>query len=659
MAENTQPQQRLRMVNIIGPEGTVIASGVLISPNAEDVTVKNQVGQGTDVSANLKDFLFQKFSSTTETNDEDTVTIRTVGDGYFSIDPSKISILQSWSDYQNLNKKRLVGLYGKDENNNIIYIADFLSGIENLDPTLAQFETTDTGANITAVKNEYDFNGYTPVTGVDENDVLNEGQAVSAEAQAAEFMASFGNSSFWQQIIDREIDNKNRLLGLYDADGNVVGYFEPTAQNIEAIKSAYNLETNKEAYDLVIDLGKKSLYQHLVELNNFWQDLPFEEYNKDESGVNIATKYDIDGLSWVVIPTIDYSLDFSLSANGNLVVTRNKLTRQNVILPSTINGRPVTSIASDTFKEDSLLTGVWNSTVGNSQPIQIDEIGKQAFFECTALEWIRLNNVKKIGSQAFSGCTSLSSVSLDNIEIIKDRAFAGCVNLTEITIPGSCTTLQKYAFKGCTSLVSITIDNGIASIGESAFAYCDNLANVTIPDSVTSVGNSAFEGCKIAKATIPALAVSAIPQNDLKEVVITSGTIGISAFSYCSSLTSVTIGNNVTSIDNEAFRFCTSLTSVTIGNGVTSIGTYAFHNCSSLTSVTIGSGVTRIGELAFWKIGNEATIILLGTEPPMISSDTFYSDYLEKIIVPKGCKEKYIERTNWANLAEKIQEAVE
>ncbi|MDB4797495.1 leucine-rich repeat domain-containing protein, partial [bacterium] len=35
----------------------------------------------------------------------------------------------------------------------------------------------------------------------------------------------------------------------------------------------------------------------------------------------------------------------------------------------------------------------------------------------------------------------------------------------------------------------------------------------------------------------------------------------------------------------RAFRFCTSLTSITIGNGVTSIGYQAFYGCTSLTSI--------------------------------------------------------------------------
>jgi len=81
------------------------------------------------------------------------------------------------------------------------------------------------------------------------------------------------------------------------------------------------------------------------------------------------------------------------------------------------------------------------------------------------------------------------------------------------------------------------------------------------------------------------------------EYFVTS--IGSYAFSYCSGLTSVTIGNSVTSIGNYAFENCSGLTSVTIGNSVTSIGNYAFNECSKLTSITIPSSVMSIGESAF------------------------------------------------------------
>ena len=86
--------------------------------------------------------------------------------------------------------------------------------------------------------------------------------------------------------------------------------------------------------------------------------------------------------------------------------------------------------------------------------------------------------------------------------------------------------------------------------------------------------------------------------------------IGKFAFSYCTSIKSVTIPEGVTSIELDAFGNCTSLESVTIPDSVTAIGAEAFYNCTNLKNVTIPEGVTDIGSFAFYKCKNLKSVII-------------------------------------------------
>ena len=113
-----------------------------------------------------------------------------------------------------------------------------------------------------------------------------------------------------------------------------------------------------------------------------------------------------------------------------------------------------------------------------------------------------------------------------------------------------------------------------------------------------------------------------------------SGITAVGGFSGKSSLVSVNIASDVTSISNEAFRNCTGLASITIGSGVTSIGDYAFYGCTSLSSFTISNYVTYLGYYAFYGCTTIASITI-GSSVTYIRDYAFYGcTNLTSITIP-------------------------
>ena len=133
------------------------------------------------------------------------------------------------------------------------------------------------------------------------------------------------------------------------------------------------------------------------------------------------------------------------------------------------------------------------------------------------------------------------------------------------------------------------------------------VTKIIVPDYVTGISKGVFAGCNsLSVIGVPFLdgdlstLFSADPPSSLKSITITGGAIAYGAFENCDNITSVILGDKVTTIEATAFLSCDELTSVIIGNGVTSIGGSAFKNCYRLSSITIGNSVTAIGDYAFY-----------------------------------------------------------
>ncbi len=156
---------------------------------------------------------------------------------------------------------------------------------------------------------------------------------------------------------------------------------------------------------------------------------------------------------------------------------------------------------------------------------------------------------------------------------------------------------------------------------DCAFYGCSSLTSITIPNGVTSIGNATFSGCSsLMSITLPNSVTS----------------IGNATFSGCSSLMSITLPNSVTSIGNATFYDCSSLTSITIGKGVTSIGEYAFRGCSSLTSITLPNSVTSIGNSAFYGCSSLTSIAIPNSVTSIGGSALYGCSGLMSITIGKG-----------------------
>lgn len=168
---------------------------------------------------------------------------------------------------------------------------------------------------------------------------------------------------------------------------------------------------------------------------------------------------------------------------------------------------------------------------------------------------------------------------------ISDNAFYGSDRLGSIEIPANVLSIGASAFENCKELSQITFNanSQMVEIGESAFQNCFILGRIAVPYTVKTIGDNAFNNC---------LKLETVTFN--KEVITETGTeitksrlasLGSGAFESCSSLTAISIPNDLTEIKANTFKDCTKLVNVTFetnNSKVKTIGIQAFYGCTSL-----------------------------------------------------------------------------
>ena len=137
-----------------------------------------------------------------------------------------------------------------------------------------------------------------------------------------------------------------------------------------------------------------------------------------------------------------------------IVITRYEGDETRLIIPDSIDGKPVVGIGADAFCEADLTEvylpeGVW-----------------------------------RIGADAFAGQEKLISVHLpDSLRYIDSFAFDDCLLLEHINFPENLKKIGRAAFFGC-PLKTVVLPDGLTVLGAWAFRDCKQLQYLRIPSGI-------------------------------------------------------------------------------------------------------------------------------------------------------------------------------
>ena len=252
------------------------------------------------------------------------------------------------------------------------------------------------------------------------------------------------------------------------------------------------------------------------------QTIDLSNYNFQQL---ISLRQQIDGqLTWIATNEdhSDYSLDglVYVSNGSEICINLYEGTNPLVIIPSEIEGLPVTKVHQNTFKSNKTITAV-------ILPDGMTEIPERFFSGCTNLESVIMpSSITKIGSYSFEQLFGIKSLVLhEGITHISINAFYRCLHIEGVLIlPSTLQTLDAKAFEGCDDLSGVIIQ-GDTSVWPSAF-LCKNLKFVYVkngcmpsfkansfgaglevailPDSVISIDEEAFSECNRLTIVCPA-----------------------------------------------------------------------------------------------------------------------------------------------------------
>lgn len=317
--------------------------------------------------------------------------------------------------------------------------------------------------------------------------------------------------------------------------------------------------------------------------------------------------------------------------DGKATITNVIGAGENVTVPETLGGYPVTAIGKLSFREENAMHSI-------VIPRNVETIEESAFTACTKLESVTFENnspIKAIPKTAFNNNFSLKTVNFGEnsvLEVIGESAFYGCESLEVINFPETLKSIGSTAFENCKGLKDVTITKNVNIIGEAAFSGCESLEAFKVDSSNAVFSTDSWgiiynkdktaiffypAGNKRPVYTIPAYITyvqnSAFKSAaNLEEVswLNPETSFGLSVFSYCTNLYRVTVPEGTKHLADWMFNACFSLTEVNLPDSVGSFGAGVFHWCTNLKEFVMPASLEEVTSNSFKECFNLRKVVL-------------------------------------------------
>ncbi|WP_058306195.1 leucine-rich repeat protein [Gracilibacillus massiliensis] len=331
--------------------------------------------------------------------------------------------------------------------------------------------------------------------------------------------------------------------------------------------------------------------------------------------------------------------EFGTSDNGDGTFTITEYTGSNkdVTIPSQIEGKDVTGIGNDAFKNKGLRSV--------TLPEGIKQIGSEAFRDNALTELTLFKDVKEIGARAFQGNQLTTLTISETAEPILLSALASST-LSESSISDDMQTIGAYAFSD-NQLTEVNVPDTVGQIHEGAFQN-NSLSKVSINNRDTEFGDDVFIGNATDLTLIGYAGSTTNTYADdngysfeaLLEFTFDNNGDGTATITgYTGTETEIEIPDEigdddltVTTIGNSAFRNA-GLTAVTLPDSLEMIGSWAFHN-NNLIEINIPNNVTKISSFSFGS--NQLIEVDLPTGLTIIEGSSFSNNAIQSVKIPEG-----------------------